>query len=298
MRIFITGATGFVGSHVMDQILSRGHDILAFTLKKDANENWGGRIQWLYGDMEDLEELKPAIKTFDPQIVIHLAWQGIPDYSEIISRSNLNNSIQLFDYILEETGCKKVIVAGSCLEYGKDKGVCNESDSVEPKYFFAWAKCSLWQYLSLKCSQRNVALIWFRIFYVYGPRQRPKSLIPTIVESLKHGKVPNMRFPLNRNDFIYVEDVAKAFGLAAEKDIEAGIYNLGCGFSKSVYDVCKVVENYLLKCSVISDSILVDGPKEERLNFFSDMSKTNKFFGWHPQTPLEIGIAKYIESLK
>lgn len=98
MKIFITGATGFVGRHVMAQIQSGGHEILASTLEKDKDENSFKNIQWLYGDLGNIESLKPAIRSFDPEVVTHLAWQGIPDYSEGISLINLNNSIQ-FNYL-------------------------------------------------------------------------------------------------------------------------------------------------------------------------------------------------------
>ncbi|GAH72058.1 unnamed protein product, partial [marine sediment metagenome] len=216
MRILITGATGFLGKHVADQVRAGGHNILAFSLEKDTNENNTKYIQWLYGDFGDVMSLKPAIRSFDPEVVIHLAWQGIPDYSEVVSRINLNNSIQLLDFVAEETNCKKIIVSGSCFEYGKNKGVCKESDPIQLKSFFSWAKYSLYQYLLLKCNQKEVELIWFRIFYVYGPGQRVGSLVPTLVRTLKDGKIPDIRSPLNKNDFVYIEDVAEAFRLAVD----------------------------------------------------------------------------------
>lgn len=298
MRVFITGATGFIGRHVVDEIRAGGHDILACALGKNANESNTMYIQWLYGDLRDVESLKPAIRSFDPEVVIHLAWQGIPDYSEVISRINLTNSIQLLDFIVEETSCKKIIVAGSCLEYGKKIGECKESDPVEILSFFAWAKHSLYQYLLLKCNQKKIDLIWFRIFYTYGPGQRAGSLVPTVVRALNGGKTPNIHSSLNKNDFVYVEDIAKAFRLAMETRVDHGIYNLGYGVSRSVYDVCKIVEECLLMSTEISDYILKNGTKEKNLDFSSDMNKTTKSFDWRPSTTLEEGIAKYIESLK
>lgn len=298
MRVFITGATGFIGRYVVGQIRAGGHDILAFTLEKDANESSTKNIQWLYGDLGDIESLKPPIRSFDPEVVIHLAWQGIPDYSEVISRINLNNSIQLLDFIVEGTDCKKIIVAGSCFEYGKNKGVCKESDPVQLKSFFSWAKYSLYQYLLLKCNQREVELIWFRIFYVYGPGQRGGSLVPTLIRALKDGKTPDIRSPLNKNDFVYVEDIARAFRLAVDMKVKTGIYNLGYGISRSVYDACKIVEKCLLRSQEISDYILKNGSKEKNIDFSSDMNKTMKSFDWRSRTTLEEGIAKYIESLK
>ncbi len=295
MRVFITGATGFIGRYVVGQIRAGGHDILAFTLEKDANESSTKNIQWLYGDLGDIESLKPPIRSFDPEVVIHLAWQGIPDYSEVISQINLNNSIQLLDVIVEETNCKKIIVAGSCFEYGKNKGVCKESDPVQLKSFFSWAKYSLYQYLLLKCNQREVELIWFRIFYVYGPGQRGGSLVPMLFERIKKRIIPEIRYPFNKNDFIYVGDVAEAFLQAVSKSLPSGIYNIGSGQSTRVIDICKIIEKNILSGTEITERIRKNIKHEQKESFWADISKSQKLLGWKYKTTLEDGIAKYDE---
>ena len=277
----------------MGQILAGGHDILAFTLEKGANERNPKYIQWLYGDLGDVESLKPVIRSFNPEVVIHLAWQGIPDYSEVISVINLNNSIQLLDFIVEETSCKRIIVAGSCFEYGKNKGVCKESDPIQLKSFFSWAKYSLYQYLLLKCNQKEVELIWFRIFYVYGPGQRGGSLVPTLVRALKEGKTPDIRSPLNQNDFVYVEDVAEAFNMAVNRHLSSGIYNIGSGASTKVIDICEIIERQLFGNSNITDFLRKNVNSEQKVNFWADTSRSREVLGWKYKTTIEEGIEKY-----
>lgn len=298
MKVFITGATGFVGRHVMEEVHAAGHDILASTLKKDKIENSPGDIQWLYGDLADLEYLKPAIQSFNPEVVIHLAWQGIPDYSEAISTINLHNSIQLFDFILEEKNCQKVIVSGSCFEYGRKRGVCNESDHVTINSFFSWAKHSLYQYLSLKCAQKEVDLIWFRIFYVYGPGQRAGSLIPTLVQSFQKGEPTNILNPYNSNDYIFVDDVVAAFGLAVEKDVESGIYNLGSGTTTNALEVCRIVEKEI--CGLEKYTVRIKGQttEETKVNFWANIAKAEKSFNWKPHYTLTTGIQQYLAALE
>lgn len=297
MRVFITGASGFVGKHVVNQIQDGGHTILASALDKDASEIDRKNVQWLYGDLGDIEPLKPAIGSFNPEVVMHLAWEGIPDYSEFISRKNLINSIQFLDFIVEKTCCKKIIVAGSCLEYGKKNGECKESDPVKINSFFSWAKHSLCQYLSLKCNQRKADLIWFRIFYVYGPYQRNGSLIPTLVQTLKDNGIPDISSVFNKNDFIYVEDVARAFRLALEMEVESGIYNLGYGSPITVYDVCETVENLMHGSTDISKRILNNSSKKENINFWANSVKTAKALNWTSNIALKQGIENYIKSV-
>ena len=92
MRILVSGATGFVGRHVMSRILAAGNDIVSIALDSGPGQDNYKGIKWVHGDLGDLDPVKPAIKAFNPEAVIHLAWQGIPDYSESISR---NKSEQL-----------------------------------------------------------------------------------------------------------------------------------------------------------------------------------------------------------
>jgi nucleoside-diphosphate-sugar epimerase len=164
MRVFITGATGFIGRHVLEEIRSSGHDILALTRRTDLPTTGNEDIQWIRGDLRDLAPLKPMIREYNPDAVVHLAWQGIPDYTETVSTFNLFHSIQLMDFILENTACKKIIVSGSCFEYGGTKGECKETDAAQPTSFFPWAKHSLYEYLRLKCPRNRVVLVWLRIF--------------------------------------------------------------------------------------------------------------------------------------
>lgn len=298
MKVFITGAKGFLGRHIMAEVHASGYDILASTLQMDKIENNFKNIKWIYGDLGEIAPLKPDIQSFNPDVTIHLSWQGIPDYSESISRINLNNSIDLLDFILNKTNCRKIIVSGSCWEYGKDKGVCKEDEPVIVNSYFTWAKHTLNQYLSIKCAEKGVTLNWFRIFYVYGPGQREGSLIPTLIKSIGESKIPTINTPLNKNDFVYVGDVAKIFAKAVDLNLPSGIYNLGSGKSTSVYDVCRIVEKQILDSETISQSVLDIGEQTESVNFWADMDKTKKAFNMLGDTPLEEGIKLHIQSMQ
>jgi len=298
MKVFISGATGFVGRHVMAEIHASGHDILASRLEEDKTENNPSNIHWLNGDLADLELLKAGLKSFNPDVVIHLAWQGIPDYSESISRLNLINSIDLLDCIMDKTNCRKILVSGSCWEYGKKQGTCKESDPVNIESYFTWAKNSLNQYLQIKCTERKITLNWFRIFYLYGPGQRAGSLIPMLIKSIGTSQIPKINTPLNKNDFVYVGDVSRSFARAIDTDIPSGVYNLGSGYATSVYDICCMVEKHLLGTETMSKKMLENGQKEETVNFWADMKKTELALNMGCDTGLNESIIQHIQSMK
>jgi nucleoside-diphosphate-sugar epimerase len=297
MKVFITGASGFIGKHVIKSVIRAGHKIMASRLGNDKTGNNQNNIQWLYGDLADIASFKHLLKSFNPEVFIHLAWEGIPDYSKTISKKNLDNSIYLIDYILDNTTCKKILVSGSCWEYGKKNGICNESDPVIINSYFSWAKHSLNQYLSVKCSDQDVIFNWFRIFYLYGPGQKDKSLIPTLIKAIRKSEIPQINTPMNKNDFIYVEDVAEAFARAVDVDLPSGVYNLGGGYGSKVYDVCRIVEKELFGSENISAKVLENGLQVEKVNFWSEMIKTKQALSMNFDTSLKDGIRQHILSM-
>ena len=292
MNVLVTGGTGFVGRHILDELKKVNHHILVLTRQNKKFDF----AEVICGDLNNLEAIKPRILEFQPDAFIHVAWDGIPDYSESISRTNLYNSINLFEYILNNTNCKKILVSGSCWEYGKKKGACKESDPVDINAYFTWAKHTLNQYLSVKCTEKGVILNWLRIFYVYGPGQLERSLIPTLIKSISAKETPKIKTPRNKNDFVYVEDIARAFAKALDISLPSGVYNLGSGYTTSVYDICRMVETQLLGSETISKKVLENGQKEETVNFWADMEKTEHALNMSCDTGLDKGIKHHVQS--
>lgn len=299
MRVLITGATGFVGRHVVKALQNHGYKLALFV------RNVGGALHlknldtaFIKGGLGNLDAVKTPIREFNPDVCIHLAWEGIPDYSADISKSNLDNSINFLNFIVKETDCRKVIISGSCFEYGRTEGVCRESDNVQTTSFFSWAKQSIYNYASLICEQSAIDLIWFRIFYVYGPGQRAGSLIPAIINSFNKAKCPDIMSPHNKNDFVYVEDVARAFQIVTTNKIPSGIYNLGSGISTSVYEVCKTAEQLITGQTFMSEQLKNKNNKLEITDFSADTGKTKQVLDWTVSTYLEEGIKNHIHALR
>lgn len=295
MNVLITGASGFIGSHLINEELLEKHNIAIFSRAKNLKHS---KAKLIEGDLADVGKSIDKIKIFDPAIIVHLAWQGIPDFSMQMCSLNLNYSINFFDKIIENTDCKKIIISGSCFEYGQNKGVCKESDLLNINSYFSWAKHSLSNYLSVKCAEKNIILNWFRIFYAYGPLQRKDSLIPTLIKKIASNKVPKINTPLNKNDFIYVKDVAKILSLTIDEDILSGVYNLGSGTSSAVYEICQIVEKHLMASDNISTQVLKNNKNSESVNFWASMDKLKSELQPLSFTDLNIGIKRQINSME
>ena len=290
MRVLITGATGFIGLPLTLRLVEQGHKILALSRKPfKLNKS----ISWLNSDLSSPLTYQEEIRSFKPEVLIHLAWQDIPDFSFEKSKNNLNNSLNFLSFIIGLGSCKKIIVSGSCFELDKLYGECLESEAGKPRDNFTWAKHSLRMWLEIECKKENIQLGWMRIFYVYGPRQRTQSLVPSILTNLKNGKLPHISSPKNSNDFVFIEDVIDAFSNATLSQYPSGIYNLGSGVSTSILEVCRIAEKIVTGKDILSQRIneeVVDTSKS--IDFWANYQRAEKHLNWQPATGIEEGIKK------
>jgi UDP-glucose 4-epimerase len=292
VRVLVTGASGFIGLPVVQRLEKQGHTVLAFS-RNISKEPATFSVNWFKADLSSPETHQSAIQAYKPEVVIHLAWQGIPDFSFETSRNNLNYSLDLLSFVTGLGSCKKILVSGSCFELNRLKGECTETEIGTPKDYFTWAKHSLHSWLEVICAKQKIDLGWMRAFYVYGPRQRKESLIPSILTHLQNGRLPDLRTPQNANDFVFVDDVAKGFSNAVSNEFPSGIYNLGSGFSTSILEICRQAEKIVLGTDSLTCE-LEEMTQESvtNIDFWADYSNAKHFLGYLPETSLSDGINK------
>jgi len=283
MRIFVTGGTGFIGRHVVERL--KDHELMLLARKRP--EGLAGKV--ILGELSDIGSWKEKVKRFNPDVCLHLAWEGIPDYGPEMSKKNLDYGISLMN-MLAEIGCKKIIATGSCWEYGRDKGVLKEGDSTSPKNDFTDAKNKLNSYGMKLAGKKGIVFVWLRLFYVYGPGQREGSLIPSMINSIRQGRKPDIRTPGNKNDFVYAADVAEAIAMVAEKAEKSAVYNIGSGKSTSVKEVVDIIAGHL--------NADIKMGSEGNADFWADISKIKDAIGWKPKTDIKKGIRETISFLE
>jgi UDP-glucose 4-epimerase len=302
MKLLVTGASGFIGHHLVNKLIEQGHTILALSRSEvlaSANQH-SGRLLYLKSSLKLEDNAIDRIREFQPDVLIHLAWEKIPDFSFETSFENLQNHITFFQHIFPISSLKKIIVTGSCWEYNKKMGICKEADICVSSNYFTWAKNSLRDFLQFECLQKNINFIWPRIFYVYGPQQRKESLIPTVIDNIQNGLVPALKTPSNSNDFIYIEDVAEALMRFAVNVVSSGIYNIGKGESTPIIDIVSKVEIFLNSKETLTSSLIekTSTSSIKDTDFWADMSKTITAIHWQPKISLAKGIEKTINYKK
>lgn len=290
MRVFVTGGTGFIGRYVVRRLLAGKDKILLLARNPLEAKNIFGeprRLSVVKGDLSDVLGLRKALKKFKPEASLHLAWEGIPDYSLEMSLKNLNYSLNLFK-ILVEVGCEKIVSSGSCWEYGAKKGKLSEDSFADPSGHqhspFAVAKVAAYLLGKEIAKEGNIDFVWARLFFVYGPGQKKTSLIPYLISCRKNGILPQLKNPKGGNDFIYADDVAVAL-IALLKKHRLGmssLYNIGSGGLTSVQSIADLVYGKKIK-------------KVKRgSGFYADISKIKKEIGWKPKVSIQEGIKRTI----
>ena len=294
MRVLVTGASGFIGEAVLKNIsedLNR-HEVLCLSRHKIEEYYLNHpKFIWKEFSMEEFQASKKIIDDFRPEALVHLAWEGIPNFSLEKCSKNLSLSMHFLQYILSKKTIKKVIVSGSCFEYSKKSGACNENDETIAKDYFTWSKLSLLNFLRMEAERNKKDFAWLRIFYAYGNKQRKESLIPMLIDKLKNKTIPDIKTPLNANDFVYIDDLGRAFVSCLNLDFKSGIYNLGTGSATSVLDVCKTVEDILYEDNSMSKIL------QERTSntigdssFFASTDAAKIELGWQSKVTLRQGI--------
>ena len=240
MNIFITGATGFIGSNLINKLESHNFKILA--LARNNNQSIKNKnITWIY---KGLKELK-VVDFINIEVVIHLAAAGVsPKKASItdLEEINVKESLRLIK-LSNEAGVKRIIVTGTCLEYGEEANNWKKippDASLKPLCDYSKSKAKSFKLLFDFACKNKIELFYCRIFSAYGDGQYKKNFWP----SLKKAAISGNDFPMTKGeqirDFIQVEVVIKHLLIAISRsDLVSGnplVVNIGSGFGQSLKD--------------------------------------------------------------
>lgn len=246
MKVLVTGATGFIGNYVVKALLSKGHKVIASSVdeNKASSMEWYGEVEYIPFNLELLDTSVDYYTFFkQPDLLIHLAWEGLPNY-----KSSFHEEINLprhFSFLknLISNGLDDITVTGTCFEYGMQEGCLSETMDTKPGNSYGRAKDSLRKKLEDLQTELNFSLKWVRLFYMFGKGQNPNSLLSQLDAALMKGDDTfNMSGGQQVRDFLPVETVAKnTVSIATQKKIN-GVINNCSGIPVTVQ---KFVEDYL-----------------------------------------------------
>ena len=246
-KILVTGATGFIGNYVIEQLLLNNncHVIATSSNSQKAQlTSWYNKVEYLPFNLKEFDTNVNYYEFFNqPDLLIHLAWEGLPNYkADFHINENLPRHF-IFIKNLIDHGLKDITVTGTCFEYGMQEGELSELIEPKPTNSYSIAKDTLRKKIAQLPHQDNINFKWVRLFYMYGSGQSPNSLLSQLDRSLSMNEtIFNMSGGEQERDYLPVEEVAANIINIALQQTVTGIINCCSGNPIKVKDF---VINYL-----------------------------------------------------
>lgn len=282
MRVLVTGATGFIGNHIVQKLLENDDiEVIATSrnIERARNFDWFEKVTYIEYDLNDNldEDLYSYFKK--PDVLIHLAWEGLPNYKDLI---HLDKNLQInYGFIrnLISNGLNDVTITGTCFEYGMIDGCLNEDLHTKPGNSYSLAKDCLRKMLEEIKKEKEISLKWVRLFYMYGEGQSEKSILSLVDRAIKNEeKVFNMSGGEQLRDYLPVRKVVENIISIMNQNEYQGIINCCSGTPISIR---KLVENHLKLRNYNMELNLgyYDYPDYEPMAFWGDNTKLMKIKG-------------------
>lgn len=301
MKTLVTGGCGFIGSHLTEQLLEQGHEVVIIdnlACGRMANissfENHPN-LEVVTADIVDRESIKDAFKGID--WVFHLA--GIADIVPSIEqpdayfKNNVSGTLNVLQ-CAREAGVKRLVYAASSSSYGiPDKYPTPETAAIQPQYPYALTKYMGEELVIHWAKIYKMPALSLRLFNVYGPRSRTSGAYGAVFGVFLAQKLNGKPYTVvgdgeQTRDFTYVSDVANAFICAAQSKVSGEALNVGSGNHYSV--------NHLV--SLLSgDKIYIPKRPGEPDCTFADTAKIKRLLGWTPKITFEDGVQNMLNSI-
>jgi len=234
MKIAVTGALGFIGRHLLPVLIKNGHEVIAIV--RDKNKLANIDIGCLVIEHEiGNEDNETFIKLGKPDVLVHLAWNGLPNYKSLHHIDVELPSHYHFIKIMVESGVKHIAMMGTCFEYGMQSGELCEEMETRPNNPYGYAKDALRKQLQFLQNESNFNLIWMRLFYMYGEDQPDNTLYSQLRLAVSRGEaVFNMSGGEQLRDYLHIDEVTQRVAELACMKKDIGIVNVCSGTPISI----------------------------------------------------------------
>ena len=305
-HVLVTGAGGFVGSHLAEALVERGARVRAMVhYNALGSAGWldastqRDRIELVAGDVRDRDDLRRVMS--DVEVVFHLAALIAIPYSyqapESYVRTNALGTLNVLQ-LARELGTRRIVHTSTSETYGSARRVpIDEQHPLQAQSPYAASKIAADKIAESFALSFDVPVATVRPFNTYGPRQSARAVIPTIITQALLGREIRLGSLEPRRDFSYVADTVEGFILAAEAPGAIGeVYNIGSGRDVSIGEAARLVlELTARELPIVADPQRVRPEASEVDRLCADAGKAQRELGWSPKVDLADGLKRTID---
>ncbi|HGE72056.1 TPA: SDR family NAD(P)-dependent oxidoreductase [Candidatus Poribacteria bacterium] len=307
-KVLVTGAGGFIGSHLVEKLVGLGAKVRAF-VRYNSRNDWGlleilpehtqRQIEVVTGDLRDSESVRTVVK--DVQIVFHLGASIAIPYSygnprdavetNIIGTLNVLNAVKEYEV-------EKMIQTSSSEVYGTAIYVpIDEKHPLQAQSPYAASKIAADKLAESFHLSYDLPVATIRPFNTYGPRQSARAVIPSIITQVLSSDIVSLGSLFPTRDFLFVEDTVDGFIKMAESPLTVGeVVNVGTGIEISINDLAKKIMSIIgREAKIVSKDERIRPLASEVKRLVADNTKAKRLMEWEPKISLDNGLGRTIE---
>ncbi|MDD1654485.1 MAG: NAD(P)-dependent oxidoreductase [Methanomicrobiales archaeon] len=301
-RVLVTGAHGFLGSHLTASLLEGGYAVTI--LRREGSDlrrirHLMDRIMTVNADLRDPDQVFSAVRTAKADAILHLAAyyavEHTPAQIGVMVDTNVRGAMALLEAArLEKTPL--FVNTSTCTVYREQETPRAETDPVAPQNLYDVTKVQAEDACRFYRDRFAVPVVTLRIFPPYGPGDNERRLIPSVIRHLQQGESPPLTSGTQRWDFVHARDIAAAYlaVLAApDRALRGGLFNVATGDARTVREVVEQVRTLLGSGTGLRWGAVPHRRNEIWLNS-GNAEKIRAMLGWEPRVPLAQGLAETV----
>lgn len=295
-KIFITGATGFIGKNLLKRLLEQENRIYVLVFQDELERiPTDERIVPVVGNLNEVSSIEGQLDGIDIDIIFHLAWEGVSttyknDFE--LQMKNIRYAMNVME-IARKHHCSRVVMTGSISEYAYRETI-DDTVAPAPSDFYSATKAAIHIYCDFYSRlYEEISLNWAIISSIYGPGRTDNNIITYTIRSLLNDQDTEYTKLEQQWDYVYIDDVVEALVLVASKGKPGAMYQVGSGEVKPLSEYIKDI-----KTLIPTDAVLGIGKipyKTKQIdNSVVDISKLVEDTGYQPKVSFEEGIRRTI----
>lgn len=298
--IVVTGANGFIGSALCRELVANNYNVIALD-REGCNNNLPDSelVTFVPFDLSETSKITPELKLLKPDTYIHLAWFGMNGNTRGDAQVQLQNSLWTLESLRQAKaiGCKKFVCAGSIMEYETFFASMQQENHLGANYMYGAAKLTARMTSMIEASKIGIDIVWAEITNAYGIGENSPRLINSTLRKILNGEALEFTEGLQNYDFVYIDDVARAFRLIAEKGKAFAHYLIGSSNAKPLKEFLVEIKNAIAQSREFVFGAIEYTGVNLPISIF-DTKKTLEDTGFKSSISFQDGIKKTFEWIK